>query len=157
MRMTVASVSAAAGGTCSRSNACAAPSRVIALAPSALRSSVSSTAAASPSQKMRPSRLTFSNGMTRMRAGGVCALDAALDSALRRDRATAERREAARSPTGTGDHAPRPAASRSRSDPVAASSATFSTQVGSPVPRHATTSARALMSNSASSRVNAAA
>jgi hypothetical protein len=35
--------------------------------------------------------------------------------------------------------------------------ATFSTQVGSPVPRHATTSVRAPMSKSASSRVNAAA
>ncbi len=36
-------------------------------------------------------------------------------------------------------------------------SATFRTQVGSPVPRHATTSVRAPISKSASSRVNAAA
>jgi hypothetical protein len=34
---------------------------------------------------------------------------------------------------------------------------TFSTQVGSPVPRHAITSVLALMSNSASSLVNPAA
>src|SRR5262245_62197863 len=41
----------------------------MAAAPSALRSSVSRTAAASVSQKIRPSRVTFSNGITRTRAG----------------------------------------------------------------------------------------
>ena len=56
MRMTVASVSAAARGTCSRSNACCRSSRVMALTPSVLRSSASRTADASPSQKIRLSR-----------------------------------------------------------------------------------------------------
>ena len=68
MRITVASVSAAAGGTCSRSNACRRSSRVIAVAPSALRSSAKRTADASPSQKIEASRLTLSNGITRIRA-----------------------------------------------------------------------------------------
>ena len=42
-------------------------SRVIASPPRALSSSVKSTAEASPNQTMRPSRVTFSNGMTRVR------------------------------------------------------------------------------------------
>ncbi len=77
IRMTVASVSDAAGGTCSRSNATRRSSRVMALTPSALRSSASSTDAASPSHTIRPSREAFSNGITRMRLGvawaAVCA------------------------------------------------------------------------------------
>src|ERR1035437_669282 len=74
MRMTVASLNAAAGGTCRRSKAWRRSSRVMALAPSAFRSSARITADASASQKMRLSRVTFSNGITRMRDGeGVCA------------------------------------------------------------------------------------
>ncbi len=71
MRIMVASVSTDEGGTCSRSNACWRSVRVMAPAPSALRSSVSRTAAPSVSQKKRPSRVTFSNGMTRIRAAAA--------------------------------------------------------------------------------------
>ena len=73
MRMTVASVNDAVGGTCSTSNAWRRSSRVMALTPNAFKSSASSTADASPIQMMRPSCVTFSNGITRTRPGAASA------------------------------------------------------------------------------------
>ena len=64
MRMMVASLRVATGGTRSRSNARKRSSREIACAPSAVRSSVSATAEPSASQLKRGSWVAFSNGMT---------------------------------------------------------------------------------------------
>ena len=100
-RITVASVSDADCGTCRRSNAWLRSSRVIALTPSARRSSASSTADASPSQNARLSARSLANGITRMREGprrGLRCARASPSSAATAMKAAAIRFTAAASP-----------------------------------------------------------
>ena len=136
MRIIVAFVRGAVTGTCRRSNASRRSSRVIAFAPSALRSSVRRTADASPSQKIRPSRVTFSNGTTRTRLGpGIVGRLRECGRRGTRDEHD-ERRDDA------GPRAPHAASTSGLGADTRSASAISSTHDGSPVPRQRTTTAR---------------